>query len=113
MEKSKEFTPRMMRDAISHPEVEEAMKTLSKYGLGVWLPHMHSSDDGHLVSLPDDMVAIEVEGENPDKRTVTFVKRNRFPLEDLKQTAVAWIWNSDKDAAVVATSCTDEKTRHG
>jgi hypothetical protein len=30
MEKSKEFTPRMMRDAISHPEVEEAMKTLSK-----------------------------------------------------------------------------------
>lgn len=112
MPDSKKLTPRMMRDAINEPEVQEAMKILSKYGLAVSMPHMHSSDDGSLVPLPNDMVSFEVEGEKPDQRTVTFVKRDQFLEENLKTTAVAWIWNQDKNVAVVATSCGDEKTRH-
>ncbi len=112
MENSTKITPREMRAAIDTPEVQEAMKTLSKYGLAVWLPHMHA-EDGSLVRLGDGMVSIEVEGDEPLTRKVNFVERDSLDYEDLKQTAVAWIWNNSMNAAVVATSCTDEKTRHG
>jgi len=105
------ITPRAMREAINTSEVKEAMKTLSKYGLAVWLPHMHA-EDGSLVPLPDDMVSIEVDGNEALTRKVTFIKRDTLDSETLKQTAVAWIWNDSMNAAVVATSCADEKTRH-
>jgi hypothetical protein len=111
MQDSKKLTPRMMREAIHTPAVQEALKTLSKYGLGVWLPHMHA-EDGHLVPLPNEMVSIEVEGEEPATRQVTFVKRDTLDSSILNQTAVAWIWNESLNVAVVATSCTDENSRH-
>lgn len=111
MEDSRKITPRTMRESINTPEVKEAMKTLSKYGLAVWLPHMHSKD-GSLVPLADGMVSIEVEGDETLTRKVSFVERDTLELEILKQTAVAWIWNDSMNAAVVATSCTDERTRH-
>jgi hypothetical protein len=97
MENSIKITPQEMRAAVNTPEVQEAMKVLSKYGLAVWLPHMHAEDGG----------------DEPLTRKVNFVERDSLDYEDLKQTAVAWVWNDSMNAAVVATSCTDEKTRHG
>lgn len=100
------FTPQAMREAIGTSEVKEAMKTLSKYGLAVWLPHIHA-EDGSFLPLADDIVQIEVEGDEPMTRKVTFVKRDTLDPEKLKQRAVAWIWNESMDMAVVATSCLD------
>ncbi|HBE19563.1 MAG TPA: hypothetical protein DDW51_18625 [Cyanobacteria bacterium UBA11367] len=100
------FTPQAMREAIGTSEVKEAMKTLSKYGLAVWLPHIHA-EDGSFLPLTDDIVQIEVEGDEPMTRKVTFVKRNTLDPEKLKRRAVAWIWNDSMEMAVVATSCED------
>ena len=105
MDQSTKFTSHTMREAIgTSEEVKEAMKTLSKYGLAVWLPHIHA-EDGSFLPLTDDLVQIEVEGDEPMTRKVKFVKRETLDPEKLKRRAVAWMWNENTDMAVVMTSC--------
>jgi len=43
--------------AINTPEVQEIMRQLGKYGLGVSLPHMHT--DKGMAPLPEDMISSE------------------------------------------------------
>jgi len=93
-----------MREEIGTSEVKEAMKTLSKHGLAVWLPHIHA-EDGSFLPLTDDLVQIEVEGDEPMTRTVKFVKRDTLDPEKLKRRAVAWMWNENTNMSVVMTSC--------
>ena len=55
--------------AVNTPEVQEMLRQLGKFGLGVALPHMHT-DEG-MVPLPEDMIASE------DNLKVTFRKRDK------------------------------------
>jgi hypothetical protein len=47
-----------LTSSIQEPEVQEMLKRLSNYGLGVFMPHMHA-ESGAFVELPRGMVQVE------------------------------------------------------
>lgn len=64
-------------------------KRLSTYGLGVFVPHMHT-ETGEFVRLPPDMVQIE------DDLKVSFELRS-----EVSGGAVGWVWNNETMVAEV------------
>lgn len=90
--------PKMVEDAITAtkvPEVQEMIKRLSDYGLGVFFPHMHTEDG--FAPLPKDMVQFE------DSLVVSFVSRDD---ERLKSSfPVGWGWDKDRECVIAHCSC--------
>ena len=43
---------RRAQEAINLPEVQDMVRALSEYGLGVFMPHMHNDDTGGFEPLP-------------------------------------------------------------
>lgn len=82
-------------EAVSHPEVQLMIKELGKHGLGVFIPHAHTSEG--FAPLPNDTVQLESD------LVVSFVNENNPILEDA--TTVGWIWNADKAKVVAACAC--------
>ncbi len=48
----------LAQKAIDTEEVQEIIKQLAKYNLGVCRPHMHTNNNG-FVELPKDMIQVE------------------------------------------------------
>ena len=76
--------------AMNTPEVQEILRQLGKFGLGVALPHMHT-DEG-MVPLPEDMISSE------DNLQVTFRKRNDVAKSD----ALPVMWRRGSEISSVA-----------
>lgn len=74
------------RIAAENEEVIAAMKTLSKYGLGVLLVHAHDSQ-GNFTELKSGVVAYE------ENLKVTF--REPDPKTDASYLPVAWVYDED------------------
>jgi hypothetical protein len=81
--------------AVNTGEVQEILRQLGKYGLGVALPHMHT-DEG-MVPLPEDMMSSE------DNLKVTFRKRN----QKINSKALPVMWRRGEDISCVA-NCSAE-----
>ena len=45
--------------AIHFPEVQEMLRKLSEYQLGIFMPHMHDEQTGDFQSLPDELMQVE------------------------------------------------------
>ena len=50
---------RAAQEAIHLPEVQEILCRLSKYKLGIYMPHMHDEGSGDFRALPDDVIQVE------------------------------------------------------
>lgn len=91
-------TVRRSMEAIELPDVQEMIRRLGEYGLGVCVPHRHTAtmdfDD-----LPDDLVQVE------ENCQVSWVPRDQ--LKSMRQmTPVAWKWQSGAaDGVVAAAEC--------
>lgn len=81
--------------AIETPEVQEMVKKLSEYGLGVFMPHLHT-DKGFEV-LPDNMVQLEQDLK------VSFVDKGSPLVKDA--APVGWAWNSENAEVVAVCLC--------
>jgi len=82
--------------AVQDPKVQEMIKELSKYGLGVCMPHMHDPNSEEEFSpLPKGMVSYE------SNLQVSFVDAS----EVADQIPVAWAWNADSESVVVVGGC--------
>jgi hypothetical protein len=80
--------------AIQLPEVQEMMRKLSAYNLGVYMPHMHDEKTGAFQLLPDGVTQVE------ENLRVSFQSKElpgRFYLP------VAWLW---RDGPAPGTVCT-------
>ena len=82
-------------DAIDSDRVQEIIKELSDYGLGVCVPHMHD-DKGRFLPLPFGTV----QSERGCK--VTFVKEDELGKDAF---AVAWRWDERKQAVAFCNGC--------
>lgn len=71
------------RAAIQLPEVQEMMRKLSAYNLGVYMPHMHDEKTGAFQLLPEGMTQVE------DDLKVSF---QSVDLSDSSFVPVAWVW---------------------
>lgn len=47
------------QEAIDLPEVQEMLRRLSEYKLGIFMPHMHDGLTGEFRPLPDEAVQVE------------------------------------------------------
>ena len=81
------------RQAVDLPEVQAIIQQLGKHGLGVFIPHAHTSDG--FVPLPRDVISMESDLK------VSFVTTDDPILDDA--TVVGWVW--DSHAARVAAAC--------
>ena len=85
---------RIAQEAIEFPEVQEMLRRLSEYNLGICMPHMHDDDTGAFQPLPAELVQVE------DGLEVTFQ-----PMEEVMANAdhfvqVAWAWREGATSAL-------------
>lgn len=92
-------------EAISLPEVQELLRKLSSYGLGVFMPHMHDPETGDYVALSLGMVSVEKDLQ------VSF--HDASAPEVAQSRPVGWVWNSGTQTAMVCTVCYEVSGRHG
>lgn len=74
-------------NAIELDEVQEILQKLSKYNLGVCVPHKHNQDTGDFELLPEGTLQLETDLQ------VCFVKETE--ITSLKAIPVAWRWQND------------------
>lgn len=88
---------RTAQEAIHRPEVQEMLRRLSDYRLGIFMPHMHDEHTGDFRPLPDEVIQVESGLEVSFQPTVEIVNRpDRF-------LPVGWLWRAG--AATPATAC--------
>ena len=85
--------------AIEYPEVQEIIKRLSKYNLGVFMPHKHDDLTGEFAILPIDEVQLESNLE------VRFLKETE--VESIRAVEIGWRWaeNGIQSAAKCVVKC--------
>jgi len=100
---TQKITPAMAGaiSAIQHPRVQEIIKELSGYNLGVALPHIHQ--DGTADLLPDDKVQYE------NNLVVSFVYKKEFSKKDHSGFPVSWRWNQTKNRVEACAWCHDDE----
>jgi len=87
---------RTAQDAIHLPEVQEMLRRLSEYKLGIFMPHMHDEHTGDFQPLPDEVTQVESGLEVSFQPTTEVVNQaSRF-------LPVGWLWRSGGATPVAA-----------
>lgn len=84
------------QEAVNDEEVQQAARTLAKYGLGICIPHMHDEKTGELLPLPTGMISCEQDLKVSFK-DIAHLDRGMVP--------VAWRWGN-RGFEVCASCCT-------
>ena len=50
---------RTAQESIHLPEVQEMLRRLSEYKLGIFMPHMHDEQTGEFQTLPAEVLQVE------------------------------------------------------
>ena len=88
---------RTAQAAIDLPEVQDLLRRLSEYNLGIFMPHMHDERTGEFRPLPDDVMQVESGLEVSFQRTAEIApQKDRF-------LPVAWLWRAG--ASTPAAAC--------
>ncbi|MDZ4811517.1 MAG: hypothetical protein SGI99_02740 [Pseudomonadota bacterium] len=83
--------------AIHIPEVQEMLRKLSEYKLGIFMPHMHDPDSGDFMALADEVMQVESGSE------VSFQSRQEIVGQTDRFLPVGWIWHAG--APIPVASC--------
>lgn len=96
------------QDAIRLPEVQEMLRRLSEYNLGIYMPHMHEEKTGNFLPIPDDMVQVETELE------VSFKTEGEIAAQPERFVQVGWIWRDGEVSSGAACKqvCVGTGPRH-
>jgi len=91
------------QDAIQYPEVQEMLRRLSEYKLGIFMPHMHDEHTGEFQALPDEVMQVE-----------SGLKVSFLPVQEVaKQTnrflPVGWLWRAGASTPVAACEMDGEE----
>jgi hypothetical protein len=84
------------QDDIMRPDVQAAMQTLARYGLGVNVPHKHNSS-GDFEPLNDRTVSFE------QGLKVSFHDESEIGADD--SIAVAWRWDEATGQVRITGKC--------
>jgi hypothetical protein len=80
--------------AMHIPEVQEMLRKLSEYQLGIFMPHMHEQSTGNFVVLPDEVMQVESGSE------VSFQTRPGIDSQTNRFLPVGWIWRAGTSTPV-------------
>ena len=87
---------RTAQEAIHLPEVQEMLRRLSEYKLGIFMPHMHDEQTGEFHSLPDEVMQVESGLE------VSFKPTGEIASQIDRFLPVGWFWRAGASTAVAA-----------
>jgi hypothetical protein len=79
---------RTAQEAIHLPEVQEMLRRLSDYNLGIFMPHMHDEHTGKFQPLPDELTQVESGLEVSFQPTDEIANQPDFFLP------VGWLWRA-------------------
>ena len=79
---------RAAQEAMHLPEVQEMLRRLSEYKLGIFMPHMHDKQTGEFQPLPDDVMQVESGLE------VSFQPMEEIANQTDRFLAVGWFWRA-------------------
>ena len=74
--------------AIHLPEVQEMLRRLSEYKLGIFMLHMHEEHTGEFKSLPDAVMQVESGLE------VSFQSLEKIANQTDRFLPVGWLWRA-------------------
>ena len=74
--------------AIHLPEVQEMLRRLSEYQLGIFMPHMHDEQTGEFQSLPDEVMQVE------SGLAVSFQPSEEIANQTDRFLPVGWLWRA-------------------
>jgi hypothetical protein len=83
--------------AMELPEVQEMLRRLSAFRLGIFMPHRHDDGTGEFQPLPDDVMQVE------SGRTVSFERLDAIARRTESFLPVAWLWRAG--SSTVAAVC--------
>ena len=81
-------TLKTAQEAIHLPEVQEMLRRLSTYKLGIFMPHMHDQQTGEFQSLPDQVTQVESGLE------VSFLPTEEIVNQTDRFLPVGWFWRA-------------------
>jgi len=84
---------RTAQAAIQLPSVQEMLRRLSAYNLGIYMPHMHDEVSGEFQLLPETVMQVESGLE------VSFQPVEKITEKQDRFIPVAWLWRADAAAA--------------
>jgi hypothetical protein len=79
---------RTAQEAIHLPEVQEMLRRLSEYKLGIFMPHMHDEQTGEFQPLPDEVMQVESGLE------VSFQSTEEIANQTDRFLPVGWFWRA-------------------
>ena len=94
---------RTAQEAIDLPEVQEMLRRLSEYRLGIFMPHMHDERTGEFRPLPDEVTQVE-----------SGLKVSFQPAEEIAKQAdcflpVGWFWRAGASTSSAVCEMVSEK----
>ena len=96
---------RTAQQAIHLPEVQEMLRRLSAYQLGIFMPHMHDEQTGEFQPLPDQVTQVESGLEVSFQPTAEIVTQaDRF-------LPVGWLWRAGEAMPVAACEMVCDEAR--
>lgn len=76
------------QEAIHLPEVQEMLRRLSEYNLGIFMPHMHDDHTGEFHPLLDGVTQVESSLE------VSFQRTRQIASQADRFIPVGWCWRA-------------------
>ena len=83
--------------AMQLPEVQDMLRRLSEFRLGIFMPHQHDDGTGEFQPLPDDVMQVE------SGLTVSFERLEEIARRTEAFLPVGWLWRAG--APTVAAAC--------
>ena len=83
---------RSAQEAIHLPEVQEMLRRLSEYQLGIFMPHMHDEQTGEFQPLPDGVMQVE------SGLAVSFQSTEEIASQSERFLPVGWLWRAGESA---------------
>ena len=94
---------RTAQEAIHLPEVQEMLRRLSGYQLGIFMPHKHDERTGEFQPLPDEVVQVE------SGMKVAFLPMEEMANQGARFLPVGWLWRAGASTTVAACEMDGEE----
>ena len=94
---------RTAQAAIRLPEVQEMLRKLSEYQLGVFMPHMHDEVTGAFQPLPDEITQVEAGLQ------VSFQSTQAIENEPDRFLPVGWVWRAGATTVMACEMIRDQR----
>ena len=99
---------KIAQEAIHFPEVQEMLRRLSEYQLGIFMPHKHDEETGGFKALPDGVMQVESDLE------VSFKPMQEVVSQGDRFLPVGWVWRAGASSpALVCEMVWDESQGNG